>query len=75
MKNVGKKVISGILFLLMLLLLSLLSACQADFQAPSASFKVLYPKENNGQEHKSRNAGMSGSSGYSWSLGKFGKDN
>ena len=77
MKKNLRKVVNCVLGVLMLLLLSLLSACQSDFTAPSASFKILYPGENNKQEHLSRDAGMSSQTGYRSALswGNFGKDN
>ena len=76
MKNVGKKIVTVVLGILMLLVVSLLSACQTDIVGPSFSTKLLYKGENGNNEWKSRNAGMTGSTGYhSWTLGNFGKDN
>jgi len=57
----------------MLVLFSVVG-CQTDFTGPSASMKILYPGENNNQEHLSRAAGMTAGTGYgsgqmSWGLG------
>ena len=47
-----------------LLLMNILQGCQLDFQGPSASAKIFYKGENNGDVDKSRGSGMSGGNSY-----------
>ena len=73
MKKNLKKCVSIVLGLLLLLVLSLLSACQTDIQGPAINMKVMRKGENNNQEWKSRSVGMKSTTGYSWSVGNYGK--
>lgn len=53
-------------------MISLLAGCQTDLIGPSMTTKILYKGENDGQEWKSRNVGMTAGSGYSFTFGNFG---
>ncbi len=57
-------------------LMGLLSGCQTDLNLGSISSKLLFKGENKGQEHLSRNAGMTSQTGYGyrWTVGNFGKE-
>ena len=69
MKNVGKKIVTVVLGIGLLVMLSYLSGCQTSVHADSRFF---YKGENGNNEFKSRATNPNGY--HSWSLGKFGKD-
>lgn len=60
--------------LLVIGMLAVLAGCQVDSVGPSWSAKILHKGENNGEEWRSRDAGMGSTTGYNnrWSWGMQG---
>lgn len=53
------------------LIIILVGGCQLDIQGPSASAKIFYKSENNGDVYKSRGSGMAGGNSYASNGGRF----